>query len=366
MIKKLLSGKRIKVFMHILAWIIILGLPLYIVKQWNTGKDFLWFYYTGNIVNGIIFYLNYLVLVPLYFFERRRRYLLMVISVLVILYFASAVAGELVNNHIGNKRQETASLRENFDNGRQIRRSGSGFLVPRPPFRQIHLYNYAVTSIFLVFFSTGLRVLERQDKIEKYQRELEKEKLNSELAFLKNQISPHFLFNTLNNIYSLIDINAADSQKAVLKLSKLMRYLLYDTEKGNTSLGNEIEFMNNYIDLMRLRMSDKIKLSVIFPLQFDDVEIPPLLFIPYIENAFKHGVSYKSNSFIDIKLDSSEGSINFSCVNTIANTSGDITASGIGLENAGKRLNLLFPGKHNIDIDSSDGVFSVKLNIDLA
>ena len=134
------------------------------------------------------------------------------------------------------------------------------------------------------------------------QKETEKEKLNSELAFLKNQISPHFFFNTLNNIYSLISINAEDSQKAVLKLSKLMRYLLYESEQGNTKLSNEIDFMNNYIDLMKLRMNDKVDLTVSFPKKYEDKNIPPLLFIPFIENAFKHGISYREKSFIDINM----------------------------------------------------------------
>lgn len=363
MVKKFFSGKRIKVSLHILAWIIILGLPLYIVQQWNIGRDFLWFYYASNIVNGILFYLNYLFLVPVYFFNKRRRYYIMAIVFLVIFYFVSATTGEIVNNHLEKGRP---GMRPEMHFDRPIRRQGPAMFLPRPPFRQVHLYNYTFTSLFLLFFSTGLRVLERQDKIEKSHRELEKEKLNSELAFLKNQISPHFFFNTLNNIYSLIEINAADSQKAVLKLSKLMRYLLYDTEKGNTTLGNEIEFMKNYIDLMRLRMSDKIRLTVNFPIEYENVEIPPLLFIPYIENAFKHGVSYKSNSFIEISLRTSGRSINFSCANPIVKTSEDITASGIGLENARKRLNLLFPDKHNIEITKTDGIFKVSMHIDLA
>jgi hypothetical protein len=367
MIKNLFSGKRIVVLLHILAWILILVLPLYIVQQWNIGTDFLWFYYTGNIVNGIIFYMNYLYLVPSYFFTKRRKYFILAISFFVAFYFVSASMGELVNNQVEKNRPEMKEMRDDihFDR-RPNRRTSPGFFLPRPPFRQIHLYNYTLTSLFLLFFSAGLRVLERQDKIEKYHRELEKEKLNSELAFLKNQISPHFFFNTLNNIYSLIDINAADSQKAVLKLSKLMRYLLYDTEKGGITLGNEIEFMNNYIDLMRLRMSDKVKLSVSFSGKYENVEIPPLLFIPYIENAFKHGVSYRSNSFIEISLTSAEKSINFLCANTIVKTSEDMTASGIGLENARKRLNLLFPGKHSIDITRSDEIFKVNLTINLA
>ena len=173
------------------------------------------------------------------------------------------------------------------------------------------------TSIFLVFFSVGMRVLERHSQTEKLQKELEKEKLNSELAFLKNQISPHFFFNTLNNIYSLISINAEDSQKAVLRLSKLMRYLLYDSEHGNTKLSNEIDFMNNYIDLMKLRMSNKISLTVSFPEKYEDINIPPLIFIPFIENAFKHGISYREKSFIDISMTAEKESVRFKCTNSL-------------------------------------------------
>ena len=124
--------------------------------------------------------------------------------------------------------------------------------------------------------------------------------LNTELAFLKNQINPHFFFNTLNNIYSLVQINVGDGQKAILQLSKLMRYLLYDTDKGEQPLSREIEFMTTYIDLMKLRLSEKVSVTVVFPENFDNVLIPPLLFLPFIENAFKHGISYRKSSFIHI------------------------------------------------------------------
>lgn len=238
-------------------------------------------------------------------------------------------------------------------------------MIARPPFRGMHMYNYVLTSLFLVFISLGLRVLERQSEIEKAQKEMEREKLNSELAFLKSQISPHFFFNTLNNIYSLISINAADSQKAVLKLSKLMRYLLYESEHGNTLLSSEIYFMNNYIDLMKLRMNEKIKLSVSFPEKYDDMNIPPLLFIPFIENAFKHGISYREKSFIDISMLVTKESITFMCINSLVRTTEDteVKHSGIGLENAKKRLDLLFPEKHELKINKSDTAFEVILNI---
>jgi LytS/YehU family sensor histidine kinase len=213
-----------------------------------------------------------------------------------------------------------------------------------------------------------MRVLERHSQAEKLQKELEKEKLNSELAFLKNQISPHFFFNTLNNIYSLISINADDSQKAVLRLSKLMRYLLYDSEHGNTKLSNEIDFMNNYIDLMKLRISDKIRMTVSFPEKYEDINIAPLIFIPFIENAFKHGISYREKSFIDISMTAEYGCLKFSCINSLLKSREDTEPdhTGIGLENVTKRLNLLFPGKHNLKINKMETQFEVLLQINFA
>jgi two-component system, LytTR family, sensor kinase len=363
--KNFFTGKKIQIFLHLLAWAILLGLPLYFIKRWEVGQDFIWLYYISNIISGIIFYINYLVLVPKYFFEKKRhRYLISVFILLIFFYFVSNGANELVFRYIPG-RDRTEDNRKPDEEGRKPGPPAPGILLGRPPFQQMHFINYSFTSLFLVFFSMGLRVLERHSQTEKLQKELEKEKLNSELAFLKNQISPHFFFNTLNNIYSLISINAEDSQKAVLKLSKLMRYLLYESEQGNTHLSSEIDFIKNYIDLMKLRMSEKINLSVTFPEKYNDLNIPPLLFIPFIENAFKHGISYREKSYIDISLMEINNSITFRCANSIfrSREEADRTNSGIGLENVSKRLNLLFPGRHELKINKSDSDFEVLLFI---
>jgi hypothetical protein len=365
--KNFFTGNKIKILLHLLAWAIILGIPLYFFKRWDVGKDFMWVYYIGNIINGIIFYTNYLILVPKYFFKsQKHNYYLSVVFLLTFLYFVSDRSNELIFKYVPGRAQteETGKPGEEGINSKPPKPDEHG----RPPFREMHLFNYAFTSIFLVFFSLGMRVLERHSQTEKLQKELEKEKLNSELAFLKNQISPHFFFNTLNNIYSLISINAEDSQKAVLRLSKLMRYLLYDSEHGNTKLSNEIDFMKNYIDLMKLRMSDKIKLNVSFPEKYEDINIPPLIFIPFIENAFKHGISYREKSYIDISMTAKKGSVQFKCANSIVNSkeNNEPGQSGIGLENVTKRLNLLFPGKHEIKINKSDTEFEVLLHINFA
>jgi two-component system, LytTR family, sensor kinase len=364
--KNLFTGNKIKIFLHLLAWAILLILPFYFIKRWQVGNDFIWLYYLNTIISGIIFYINYLVLVPkLYFQSRKHRYFISVFITLAIFYFITDRSNDLVFKYVyGHNNTE-------IDNTHLERRNkpepppSPGRFLGRPPFRQIHLFNYGFNSLFLIFFSVGLRVLERHSHNEKLQKELEKEKLNSELAFLKNQISPHFFFNTLNNIYSLISINAEDSQKAVLKLSKLMRYLLYESEQGNTLLSSEIEFMNNYFDLMKLRTSEKISLNISFPENFDDIRIPPLLFIPFIENAFKHGISYREKSFIEIKMTAGKDSISFRCVNSVVRSKEETDTShpGIGLENVSKRLLLLFPGRHELKINKTDKEFEVLLQI---
>lgn len=364
--KKLLEGNKITILLHLLAWVILLGIPLYITKRWPFGKDFIWFYYLNTLISGIIFYINYLVLVPSFFFKTRRyRYYLAVFALIVIFYFVSDISNKLVFTYVTEKSRSGQVERRPDDRGKMVP-PGAGFMRLRPPFRNMYLFNYGFNSVFLVFFSLGLRVLERNSRIEKLQKETEKERLKSELAFLKSQISPHFFFNTLNNIYSLIGINAEDSREAVLKLSKLMRYLLYESEQGDATLSGEISFMNNYIDLMKLRMSDRVKLSVDFPKKIDDFSIPPLLFVPFIENAFKHGISYRDKSFIEISLKLTEQSLNFKCANTIAMAEPNPEkqeSSGIGLENAAKRLNLLFPERHDLKICRSGNVFEVFVNI---
>jgi len=362
----LLQGNKMRILLHIAAWTILLGLPLYFINRWNIGKDFIWAYYINNIINGLIFYVNYLFLIPAFFFGAKKfKYYISVMLLIGSFYLVSDISNGLIFKYTTEQRKTEEPRREPLelrkDSGPPDRDKRFG----RPPFRQMHRFNFFFTSLFITFFSLGLRVLERNAQIEKRQKDLEKEKLNSELALLKNQISPHFFFNTLNNIYSLISINTADSQKAVLQLSKLMRYLLYESEQGQSLLSHEIEFMNNYIDLMRLRMSDKVALSVSFPVQYENMAIPPLLFIPFIENAFKHGISYREKSFIEIDMKVEKESLTFRSSNSIGKA-GDESGqnhSGIGLDNVSKRLNLLFPGKHELKINKSDASFDVYLVI---
>lgn len=237
--------------------------------------------------------------------------------------------------------------------------------IPTPPFKRMHIYDFILTSIFITGVSLGMRIIEKLSENEKIRKELEREKLQSELVFLKYQVSPHFFFNTLNNIYSLIEIDAKDAQTAVLKLSKMMRYLLYETEPEKALISTEIAFMSNYIDLMRLRLTDKVALNISFPQITNDFFIPPLLFIPFIENAFKHGISNREQSFIDISMKIENQNIDFRVKNSISGFVFNETEvkSGIGLENVKKRLKLLFNDKYKLTISNENNIHDVMLQI---
>ena len=310
-------------------------------------------------VFGILFYLNYLWLVPRYFIRNRKPLFFLFAIILIIgLYFISNYISQVMPEPQRNR--EIAEFIERISPEERRRM--------RPPFHLMQVYGYFLISFLITGVSMGLRVMEQHSASEKRQKELEKEKLNSELAFLKNQVSPHFFFNTLNNIYSLIEVNTNDAQEAVLKLSKLMRYLLYESEQGETLLSHEVDFMNHYIALMKLRLSEKVKLAVRLPEKNTEYKIPPLLFIPFIENAFKHGISYREKSFISISMEVAGNSVDFKCINSLGKQSEEAKSdnhSGIGLKNVKKRLNLLFPGKHNLEITHEDETFSVSLSIEL-
>jgi len=350
--------KGLGVLLHITGWIILFILPQFLV----TGGGFedvrtTLIVFFNTLVFGIIFYVNYLWLVPLILHKGRwPMYVVLMAALVVAVHFASNAAFRKAFPPPAaiEQRIRAAEQREGIERRR------------RPPWSRMAAYNYFITAFLVTGFAVGLRSVEQSVRKEREIKELEQEKLNSELALLKNQVSPHFFFNTLNNIYSLIEINQKDAQEAVLSLSKMMRYMLYESEQGNTKLSREIDFMKVYIDLMKLRISDKVNLTIDFPEKYDDIDIPPLLFIPFIENAFKHGVSFRKNAFISIGLSSEGDNIRFTTANSYNQTKNGAPEadSGIGLENVRKRLALLYPGRHELNINDDGAVYNVELKID--
>ncbi|MEO1051317.1 MAG: sensor histidine kinase [Bacteroidota bacterium] len=201
---------------------------------------------------------------------------------------------------------------------------------------------------------------------------IKKEKISAELSFLKSQINPHFLFNTLNNIYSLAASKSGDTTKAILLLSDLMRFMLYESNVDRIPIKSEIKFINDYISLQRLRISEKKDIEIDFHIEgeYESHFIEPMLFIPFVENAFKYGISYKDESRIMIKLIIKDSSIKFESFNKVVanfgkNGTDEHDSSGIGLKNLKRRLDLLYPGHYEMDVDSSNGHFKAYLNLNL-
>lgn len=202
----------------------------------------------------------------------------------------------------------------------------------------------------------------KQDNI----RELENFRLQEELKYLKQQISPHFFMNVLNNIHAMAEEDVGKAQEMILELSHLMRYVLYESENGSTTLAAESRFISSYVALMRRRyVEDVVRISLELPEKTsENVHIPPLLFISFIENAFKHGVSYMSETAIDIKLYEKEGEVIFTCTNTIPKNRPEPSGKGgLGLANVRRRLDLLYGKKYSLRIDSDEHKYSVNLII---
>jgi LytS/YehU family sensor histidine kinase len=194
---------------------------------------------------------------------------------------------------------------------------------------------------------------------------LEKENMATQLVLLRNQVSPHFLMNTLNNIHSLVDINSEEAKEAIIRLSKMMRYLLYETETEKTTLIREIEFLESYINLMKLRFNSKVVIILNIPQVIPDKTIPPFLFTSLIENAFKHGVSYVDESFINIDLTIADGRLLLVVKNSKTEKKLIDKFSGIGIENTRKRLELLYGKNYYLDIFDNKDFFTVNLSIPL-
>jgi hypothetical protein len=238
--------------------------------------------------------------------------------------------------------------------------------IPVPNQSLFQFINTLFITLLIAGFNTAIAVTNRWFADEQVRKEIEKEHMQSELAFLQNQVSPHFFMNTLNNIHSLIELDQGLAQNAVMKLSELMRYLLYESGRGTTTLAREIEFLRSYVKLMQLRVDESVNVSFEFPDNFRNVDLPPLLFISFIENAFKHGVSYRKPSALSFKLTQNTGSLEFNASNLISEYRDDkstVHHGGIGLENIKKRLDLLYGDKHKLIIDETNGAYRVKLII---
>ena len=337
--------KKLNVFSHLLVWLVLFSMPLVLSSGQEEINRIIAHFWVPLFFYAIIFYLNYYVLIDTFLFTKKTL-LFVIINVGLIALFLVL------------KEQIEQSFFQDIIR-KQLNKEGGG-----PPFK-LFIYVQMLSYIAPLLFSIAMKTTKRWVKIDTERKEAENFKLQSELQHLHYQLQPHFFFNSLNNIYSMVDLSPDQAKKSIHSLSKLMRYMLYDTNLEEVLLSKEIDFMKKYIDLMKLRISDKTEVSYNFPTEETRIKVAPLLFISLIENAFKHGVSASKESKIEIEMTCDKSNVKFILKNNnFPKKTNDKSGSGIGIVNLEKRLQLLYPGKHKFETKVIDDQFLVTLEIE--
>ncbi|MCM4150454.1 GHKL domain-containing protein [Arenibacter sp. N53] len=330
-----------KVIVHILVWTALFFLPYILALQVEEGgprseltRRILHLNSIMNIFWATTFYLNTLVLVPRLLFQKK-----------IFLFFLGNItffAGILLLN-----------------------RWLYGVLITEQPYSFFKgiVFN-GLPFLFFVLIGTVFKSVSDRVRMERIAQERESENLKTELSFLRSQISPHFLFNVLNNIVALVRLKSEELEPTIIKLSSLMQYMLYDTDEDKVLLRSEVDYLQSYIDLQKLRFGDRLALVVDLKPKEDWHAIEPMLLIPFVENAFKHGTGLTKDPEINISLQTFNNRLIFRVKNKyLEKDKVKDKVSGIGLTNVQRRLQLLYGKNHSLAIDKTDDWFSVTLEL---
>ncbi|SFS97437.1 sensor histidine kinase [Mucilaginibacter polytrichastri] len=395
-------SKAIKFFIHAAGWLIFLGFPLLFMNktQETRSNSFIIiqspFYWLFCLTYIFMFYLNAWYLVPKLVFNKKYiSYGIIILLLLGCVYFLQPFDNLLENNLFKNAKfatSQTAMGSPGHD--ASIPNIGSDTASPGdkslpfgplphqdmrmqdPRFKSsnkiifIHQSgNIDMVGLFIFIIVIGLSIaistVQKWQLTERMVVRAEAEKAHAELSFLKAQINPHFLFNTLNNIYALSVTDSEHTSESIMKLSNIMRYVTDEVTEDYVLLQSEIDCINDYIDLQKLRLGKKTQLNFTITGHILNQKIAPLVLMTFIENVFKYGVSKHEQSVIDINLGVDEKKISFFCQNPIfENGTSTNKRKGIGISNTKRRLQHIYPGKHKLNISTNDGLFTVNLEID--
>jgi sensor histidine kinase YesM len=346
MAKSFWQYKWVNVVLHVLTWAIMFSLP-YLLKPDRSANDpkdyeqhkqaFIILFFIVHFLWLALFYLNAFLFIPKFVYRRKAG--------LYILAILASVAVMLLI--------DIAYFR---------------VFIPGVNFR---IYNYfafnTLPVVFVLIASTAYRLI--IDRINARQREKERiaENLKTELSLLRSQVSPHFMFNILNNMVALARKKSDQLEPSLIKLSQLLRYMLYETHQ-KVSLDREVEYLQSYIDLQQQRFGKTVEVKALFDVGQGSPSIEPMLLIPFVENAFKHGAVMIEQPVIDIHLETKGNHLLFTVRNKFRPEGEEVKdeASGIGLVNVERRLRLLYPGKHSLQVRKEDPWFDVQLQIDLS
>lgn len=331
-----MKSNRVRVFVELVAWTGLFFFPIVLFPGFwpkfvngSFNPLFLGLAIT-NLMLISFYYLNSYLFIPRYYYT--KKYLTYVGSLLLSLALIITIL----------------LSREDFNP------------LSSPPFRYAtaaFAASIAIRFIMLFLLSLGISSYSRL-------KQIEREKIQAELSYLKAQINPHFLFNTLNSIYALTVKKSEKAPESVTRLSSIMRYVIADSAHELVPLEKEIAYLTNYVQLEQLRITDKVSLGYRVSGELTGMQIAPLIFLPYIENAFKHGVSTKEHSFIDISIEVKGTELMLLVKNNKVRVR--TVSNGLGMENARMRLRLLYAGRHELRIEDREKEFSVSLKMQLA
>ncbi len=340
------KNSKITFLSHLLVWFVLFSMPFVLSYGQEEINRIISHFWIPVVFYAIVFYSNYFVLIDRFLFTKKMILFIGINLGMIALFL---ILKEQIENTFFH---EVIRKQPNDD-------KGTG-----PPFK-LFIYVQMLSYVAPLLFSIAMKTTKRWIETEAQRKEADNFKLKSELQHLHYQLQPHFFFNSLNNIYSMVDVSPNQAKKSIHSLSKLMRYMLYETNMELVSLSKEIDFMRKYIDLMKLRVSDKTVVICKFPSEETGIKIAPLLFISLIENAFKHGVSASKESHIDVALSCDKNTVSFKIENdNFPKKSDDKSGSGIGLQNLEKRLQLLYVNKYSFKNSIVDNRYLVTLDIE--
>ncbi|MEH6408426.1 MAG: sensor histidine kinase [Leeuwenhoekiella sp.] len=337
---------RKQALIHFIVWIAFVC--LFIVQAYWSTDHFPLRFGMLLMINIALFYLNYLVLVPQFLLQKKiNQYILFVtVGLLVTVLLRGFSSPEMPPEFVQDQRFNS--------------------MPPPPLFFDIFRFIFPVIiSLAFIVIGTAIKMYEEWNRNERDKKDIESYKTRTELHYLKNQLSPHFLFNSLNSIYSLTTKKSDDAPEAVITLSELMRYMLYQTDNDFVSLKDELDYIQNYLKLQRLRIANNENITLNIHGNITNQKIRPLLLISFIENAFKYGTDFKGNTEVRIIINIAHEYLEFKCINLIGNRKRDVDNSGIGLQNTKDRIELLYRDKHELKVYEEDHKFVVYLKLKL-
>lgn len=340
---RFIPGKWIVVFLHVALWALFIIYP-YIVRQSfgnqhsSARRVFNENFEIHNFINVItwitLFYVNAYVIMPLYFNKRKyQKYGIVILGIFLLCFFINWTSFSVLLP------------------GMRFKIAGS-------------IVFYLIPTFFVLLWSIAYRILIDKVNDDKLKVERQTENLKTELAFLRSQVSPHFMFNVMNNMVALARKKSDLLEPSLIKLSSLLRYMLYETDEDKVSLQKEIEYLQSYIDLQKQRFGDNVIINVSLDYINEQHQIHPMLLIPFVENAFKHGTGMFTTE-IDISLRTDDRKLVFEVKNRYSENEEEIKdkSSGIGLANVQRRLNLLYGDKHRLKINKNGKWFTVSLEM---